>query len=145
MKKYSQKLPPKPKLRVKSVIIEGKDFILECENCIDGYSEFPHMSFFDLSLPKTVNKGKSNERTELKWVSFCSLTNAIDHIAYYRTVALCKGQSFEGKGDEGLAQFLKIFREERNKVINLFDKTNEEWMNLFVCDKKKKSFKAKVE
>ena len=145
MKKYSQKLPPKPKLRVKNVTIEGKDFILECDNCIDGYSEFPRMNFFDLSLPKIVNKGKSNERTELKWVSFCNLTNAVNQIAFHRTINSLIGMSFEGKGDEGLAQFLKLFRTERTKIIDLFYKTNEEWMNLFVCNKKKKSFKAKIE
>ena len=141
--KGSIKKAPKPKLRVKSIEIKGKDFILECDNCADGYSEFPNMCAFDVYLPKTVNKGKVNERTELKWVSFSPLLSAIDKIAYYRVTS--KETNFEGKGDEGLALFIKRFKEERSKVLSLFDKTNEEWMELFKCDKKKKSFKVVLE
>lgn len=143
MKGSSQRKPAKPKLRVKTVEIKGSDFLLQCDNCPDGYSEFPNLCGFDVYLPKTVNKGKVNERTELKWVSFSPLLEAINSIAYYRVTS--KETNFEGKGDEGLALFMQRFREERSKVLDLFDKTQAEWMELFECDKKKKSFKVVLE
>lgn len=57
--------------------IEEKDFILESEN--------EKGNFFDLSLLTTVNKGKSNERSEMKIVAYgIQLPVALKYIAHYR-------------------------------------------------------------
>jgi len=144
MKRLSEKRQTKPKLRVKKIELQGSDFLLEFENCIDGYSEFPNFNACNLYLPKTVNKGKHNERTELKWVCYPTLQNAISYIINYRIVK--SGDCvFKGKGDEGLAKFFNRYRNERNKLISLVNHSQEEWMNLLECDKKKKSYKAILE
>lgn len=57
--------------------IEEKDFILESDN--------ERGNFFDLSLLTTVNKGKSNERSEMKIVAYgILLSTALKYIAHYR-------------------------------------------------------------
>ena len=48
----------KPKIRIKELNFQGEDFILNYENCTDGYSEYPNVYACNLYLPKTVNKGK---------------------------------------------------------------------------------------
>ena len=144
MKKFTEKRQSKPKIRIKEVVLQGPDFILEFENNSDGYSEFPYLGHCNLSLPKTVNKGKYNERTELKWVCSPTTKSAIGNIILYRMIN-SGNNVFKAKGDEGLALFFKSFREERNKLISSLTHTEEEWMNLLQCDKKKKSYKAIIE
>lgn len=57
--------------------IEEKDFILESAN--------EKGNFFDLSLSVKINKGKENERDEMKNVAYgIPLSTALKYIAHYR-------------------------------------------------------------
>ena len=59
--------------------IEEKDFILETSN--------DSGLFWDLSLPKVVNKGKENERTEWDKPKYgLQLETALKYIAHYKAV-----------------------------------------------------------
>ena len=58
--------------------IEENDFILESINDFNN--------LFDLSLSTKINKGKENERSEMKIVAYgVPLETALDYIARYRT------------------------------------------------------------
>lgn len=141
--KSSSKRISKPKIKIKKIEIVGSDFTLQSDNSADSYLVAPCTNMWDLFLPKTVNKGKVNERTELKWDSFCTFEAAVNKIVYYR---IRQNQLlFKGKGDEGLATFFDTFRQEKHKLVSLFDKTEEEWNALLVFDKGKKSYKAILE
>lgn len=140
--KESSKRKTKPKVRIKKIEIESSDFLLQAENPTDGYSEFPYLDYWNLYLPKTVHKGKSNEKTELKWYAVCNTVTAINTIAWNRVLSSCENPLFKGKGDEGLAKFIEKFMKCRNELISIFDKSEEDWLQIFKCDLKKKSFKA---
>lgn len=139
MKASYPKKQAKPKIRIKELNFQCEDFILNYENCADGYSEYPNFHACNLYLPKTVNKGKSNERTELKWDSYPTSREAILKIIMNRIIH-SGNCDFKGKGDEGLAQFFSRYKEEREKFISLFNHTREEWLDLLEFDKKKKSY-----
>lgn len=144
MKKFTEKRQSKPKIRIKEIDLQGSDFILNFENCADGYSEYPNIYACNLYLPKTVNKGKYNERTEFKWICYPTSKTAIMYIINNRIIN--SGDCmFKGKGDEGLAQFIKRYKEEKNKFISLFNHSEQEWMDLLQFNEKKKSYKAILE
>lgn len=145
MKGSSQeKRATKPKVKIKGITFQGKDFVIEYENQSDSYSEYPNMYACALYLPKTVNKGKYNERTELKYVWYPTSKQVLDDIIIYRILSSGENQ-FKGKGDEGLALFLDRYKEERSKLVALFNKSKEEWMNTLEFDKKKKTYKVVLE
>lgn len=135
MKKSTTRKGSKPKTKIKEINLQGSDFILSFENCSDSYSEFPHFNACSLYLPKTVNKGKHNERTEFKWDSSPTTENAIQKIIFNRIIK--SGNSvFKNKGDEGLALFFSRYKQERKKLLSLFEHTDEEWMELLKCENK---------
>lgn len=134
MKKFFQeKKLTKPKVKIKSFRINDPAFSLVFENSNDSYLEFPNLEICDLYLPKTINKGKDNERTELKWACSPGLSEALNHIIFDKI----KGE-YKGKGDEGLAKFYEAYSLERKRIYSLFD--NLDWMSLLKFDKDKKSY-----
>ena len=144
MKKLSLKKKPKPKIRIKEINFQGSDFLLNYENTSDGYSEYPNFYACNLYLPKTINKGKVNERTELKWDSYPVSNQAIRKIIVNRIINSGDCE-FKGKGDEGLSLFFNRYKEERRKFISLFDHSQEEWLDILQFDKKKKSYSVILE
>ena len=134
MKKFFQeKKLTKPKVKIKSFQINDPAFSLVFDNSNDSYSEFPNLEICDLYLPKTINKGKDNERTELKWVCSSLLSEALNYIIFDKI----KGE-YKGKGDEGLAKFYEAYSLEKKRIYSLFD--NLDWMSLLKFDKDKKSY-----
>lgn len=131
----------KPKVRIKEVNLQGPDFILNFENPTDGYSEYPYFGNCNLYLSKTVNKGKYNERTEFKWVCSPTTKNALHKIILNR-ILNSENKVFKTIGDEGLALFYKRYKEEEKKLNELFNHTDEEWLEILQFDKKKKSYNA---
>jgi len=43
---------------------------------------------------------------------------------------------FKNKGDEGLALFFSRYKQERKKLLSLFEHTDKEWMELLKCENK---------
>lgn len=132
-KSFTEKKPSKPKVKIKSLQINDPSFILKFNNSNDSYSEFPNLNVCDLYLPKIVNKGKSNERVEFKWVCFPTFSEALNHIIFERI----KGE-YKGRGDEGLGKFYEAYLSEKKKIYSLFD--NLDWMSSLKFDKTTKSY-----
>jgi hypothetical protein len=90
------------------MIIEESDFRLET---VDDTTPL-----FDLELLHTVNKGKSNERSEFKVVAYgITLDNALKRVIYYRLNNENKDKAIT------LAQFLKRYIQENNKLIKALE------------------------
>lgn len=95
----------------KGVIIQCSDF---CMKQLDEQS-----IHFDLYLLYVINKGKPNERKELQIAGYgMTLEACIRKIIAYRTRK--RGAWFRGAGNEGLRQYLEIYTEELNKLLELF-------------------------
>ena len=132
-KSFVEKKPSKPKNKIKSFQINDPCFILKFDNSNDSYSEFPNLAICDLYLPKIINRGKDNERSEFKWVCSPTFSEALNYIIFDKL----KGE-YKGKGDEGLSKFHEAYSLEKKRLYSLFD--NLDWMSLLKFDKDKKSY-----
>lgn len=136
-KSFVEKKPKKPKVVIKKISLQGPDFILEFKS--GYYDEFPYLNRCDLFLPKIINKGKDNERIEFKCVINDKLSDCLNYIIRFR-IENSNDNIFKSKGDEGLSLFLDRFKEEREKLFQSLNYSEEEWLNLLEFNNKKKSY-----
>ena len=136
-KSFVEKKPKKPKAVIKKISLQGPDFILEFKS--GYYEEFPYLGTCDLFLPKIINKGKNNERVEFKIAPSGKLSSCLNQIIIFR-IKNSNDRVFKSKGDEGLSLFLDRFKEEREKLFQSLNYSEEEWLNLLEFNNKKKSY-----
>lgn len=136
-KSFVEKKPKKPKVVIKKISLQGPDFILEFKS--GCYDEFPYLGRGDLFLPKIINKGKNNERIEFKIAPSGKLPDCLNQIILFR-IKNSNDNVFKSKGDEGLSLFLDRFKEEREKLFQSLNYSEEEWLNLLEFNSKKKSY-----
>lgn len=83
---------------------------------------------WDLYLLKVVNKGKPTEKYEFKPAGYgMKLETCIKDIITYRTKIRGKKLS---KGDSDLIMLMKLWMEEKTKLLSAIDYTEEEWSKL---------------
>ena len=97
--------------------IKGPDYLIR---------NTPGISFnWDLYLLKVVNKGKPNEKYEFKSAGYSRrLESCIKDIIAYRTQIRGKKLS---QGDADLMKIMKIWMEEKTKLLSVLDLNEEEW------------------
>lgn len=108
--------------RVENCIqIQGPEYIIRSS----GYN----ISSWDLYLLKVVNKGKENQKYEFKLDGYAmSLELCLKHIINYRT--LIRSKSLGKGGDEDLKKIMKIWIEEKTKLLSILNLNEEEWSAL---------------
>ena len=97
--------------------IKGPDYLIRNN---------PGVSFaWDLYLLKVVNKGKPTEKYEFKPAGYSrKLESCIRDIIAYRTQIRGKKLS---QGDADLIKIMKIWMEEKTKLLSVLDLNDEEW------------------
>lgn len=105
----------------------------ESENCIliqgPEYVMKSTGTRWDLYLLKVVNKGKENQKYEFKPAGFgLQFDTCIKDIISYRTKLRCKSASKEG--DLELKRIMKIWMEEKAKLLSILELNDEEWGTL---------------
>ena len=99
--------------------IQGPEYIIRSSS--SGFT-------WDLYLLKVVNKGKENQKYEFKPSGFgIKFETCLRYIINYRVKLRSKSLS---KGDEDLKKLMKIWMEEKVKLLSIFDLSNDEWSNL---------------
>ncbi len=99
------------------LVIQGADFAMK------AYNEATDL--YDLYLLKVVNKGKENQKYELRNFGYgMTMYRCFKKIIQYRVTK--RKSTFTGKGDDALKEFLKIYKEEEAKLFAAFDFTPEE-------------------
>ena len=108
--------------RVENCIqIQGPEYIIRSS----GYS----ISSWDLYLLKVVNKGKENQKYEFKPSGYAmSLESCLKDIINYRT--LIRSKSLGKGGDEDLKKIMKIWIEEKTKLLSILNLNEKEWSAL---------------
>lgn len=80
---------------------------------------------WDLYLLKVVNKGKENQKFEFRPEGYgLKFETCLLKIISYRTKL--RGKSLK-KGDEDLIKYMKIWMEEKTKLLSILDLNDEEW------------------
>jgi len=89
---------------------------------------------WDLYLLKVVNKGKPDQKFEFKPAGFgMKFESCLRDIIFYRTKIRSKNL---GKGgDEDLKKLMKIWMEEKTKLLSVLDLDEKEW-SMLSCLKK---------
>lgn len=83
---------------------------------------------WDLYLLKVVNKGKENQKFEFKPEGYgLKFETCLMKIISYR--AKLRGKSLK-KGDEDLIKYMKIWMEEKTKLLSVLNLNEEEWSEL---------------
>lgn len=86
-------------------------------------------SRWDLYLLKVVNKGKENQKYEFKPAGYgFKFETCIRYIINYRTKIRAK--SLGKNGDSDLIKLMKIWMEEKTKLLSVLDLTEDEWSTL---------------
>lgn len=98
--------------------IQGPEYVIRSS----GYN----ISRWDLYLLKVVNKGKENQKYEFKPAGYAmSLESCIKDIINYRT--LIRSKSLGKGGDEDLKKLMKIWVEEKTKLLSILNLNEKEW------------------
>ena len=83
---------------------------------------------WDLYLLKVVNKGKENQKFEFKPEGYgLKFETCLLKIISYRTKL--RGKSLK-KGDEDLIKYMKIWMEEKTKLLSILDLNEKEWSTI---------------
>lgn len=83
---------------------------------------------WDLYLLKVVNKGKENQKFEFKPEGYgLKFETCLMKIIFYRTKLRSKSLK---KGDEDLIKLMKIWMEEKTKLLSILNLNEEEWSKL---------------
>ena len=83
---------------------------------------------WDLYLLKVVNKGKENQKFEFKPEGYgLKFETCLMKIISYRTKLRSKSLK---KGDEDLIKYMKIWMEEKTKLLSVLNLNEEEWSAL---------------
>lgn len=100
--------------------IQGPEYILRSSGL--GFS-------WDLYLLKVVNKGKENQKYEFKPAGFgFRLETCIKYIINYRVKS--RSKSLGKGGDEDIKKLMKMWMEEKTKLLSILDLSSDEWSNL---------------
>ena len=100
--------------------IQGPEYILRSSGL--GFS-------WDLYLLKVVNKGKENQKYEFKPAGFgLKFETCIKYIINYRVKS--RSKSLGKGGDNDIKKLMKIWMEEKTKLLSILDLSNDEWSNL---------------
>lgn len=84
---------------------------------------------WDLYLLKVVNKGKENQKYEFKPAGYgMKFETCIRTIINYRTKL--RARTLSKGGDEDLKKLMKIWMEEKVKLLSVLNLTEDEWTNL---------------
>ena len=98
--------------------IQGPEYVIRSS----GYD----ISRWDLYLLKVVNKGKENQKYEFKPAGYAmSLESCLKDIINYRT--LIRSKSLGKGGDEDIKKLMKIWMEEKTKLLSVLDLNEKEW------------------
>jgi hypothetical protein len=101
--------------------IQGPEYVIRSS----GYG----ISRWDLYLLKVVNKGKENQKYEFKPAGYAmSLESCLKDIINYRT--LIRSKSLGKGGDEDLKKIMKIWIEEKTKLLSILNLNEKEWSAL---------------
>lgn len=99
----------------KCLQIQGPEYVLRNDS---GF-------LWDLYLLKVVNKGKPNQKYEYKSAGYgLSLERCVRKIIGYRVKLRSKNLK---QGDKDLITLLKMWMEEKTKLLSLFNLNEEEW------------------
>ena len=83
---------------------------------------------WDLYLLKVVNKGKENQKFEFKPEGYgLKFETCLMKIIFYRTKLRSKSLK---KGDEDLIKLMKIWMEEKTKLLSILNLNEKEWSAL---------------
>ena len=83
---------------------------------------------WDLYLLKVVNKGKENQKFEFKPEGYgLKFETCLLKIISYRTKL--RGKSLK-KGDEDLIKYMKIWMEEKTKLLSVLNLNEKEWSTI---------------
>jgi len=83
---------------------------------------------WDLYLLKVVNKGKENQKFEFKPEGYgLKFETCLMKIISYRTKLRSKSLK---KGDEDLIKYMKIWMEEKTKLLSVLNLNEKEWSAL---------------
>lgn len=83
---------------------------------------------WDLYLLKVVNKGKENQKFEFKPEGYgLKFETCLMKIISYRTKLRSKSLK---KGDEDLIKYMKIWMEEKTKLLSVLNLNEKEWSTL---------------
>ena len=98
--------------------IQGPEYVIRSS----GYD----ISRWDLYLLKVVNKGKENQKYEFKPAGYgMSLESCLRDIINYRT--LIRSKSLGKGGDEDIKKLMKIWMEEKTKLLSVLNLNEKEW------------------
>lgn len=98
--------------------IQGPEYVIRSS----GYN----ISRWDLYLLKVVNKGKENQKYEFKPAGYAmSLESCLKDIINYRT--LIRSKSLGKGGDEDIKKLMKIWMEEKTKLLSVLNLNEKEW------------------
>lgn len=98
--------------------IQGPEYVIRSS----GYD----ISRWDLYLLKVVNKGKENQKYEFKPAGYAmSLESCLKDIINYRT--LIRSKSLGKGGDEDIKKLMKIWMEEKTKLLSVLNLNEKEW------------------
>jgi hypothetical protein len=83
---------------------------------------------WDLYLLKVVNKGKENQKFEFRPEGYgLKFETCLLKIISYRTKL--RGKSLK-KGDEDLIKYMKIWMEEKTKLLSILNLNEKEWSTI---------------
>ena len=83
---------------------------------------------WDLYLLKVVNKGKENQKFEFRSEGYgLKFETCLLKIISYRTKL--RGKSLK-KGDEDLIKYMKIWMEEKTKLLSVLNLNEKEWSTI---------------
>lgn len=98
--------------------IQGPEYVIRSSGC--------NISRWDLYLLKVVNKGKENQKYEFKPAGYAmSLESCLKNIINYRT--LIRSKSLGKGGDEDIKKLMKIWMEEKTKLLSILNLNEKEW------------------
>lgn len=98
--------------------IQGPEYVIRSS----GYG----ISRWDLYLLKVVNKGKENQKYEFKPSGYgMSLESCLKDIINYRT--LIRSKSLGKGGDEDIKKLMKMWMEEKTKLLSVLNLNEKEW------------------
>lgn len=101
-----------------SIIIQGPEYIMKNSG-----------NSWDLYFLKVVNKGKEDQKYEFKPAGFgLRFETCIKDIITYRTKLRSKQSSKEG--DVELKRLMKVWMEEKAKLLSVLELDDDEWSNL---------------
>ena len=103
------------------VQIQGPEYVIR--------SSGSDLSRWDLYLLKVVNKGKENQRYEFKIAGYSMrFETCLKHIINYRVKI--RSRNLGKGGDEDLKKLMKIWMEEKTKLLSILELGDEEWSKL---------------